>query len=143
MSAIKTQETSAVPAWAAGTADVSWAINFDPVPLTNNLPTIGLKAVASLSNDPMEVFDPMPSTPPVPTTLQTPTLQSSSSEDHKVSEDVIQSLVIPSKSKGGGGRRLVKGKKRGTGALLNFCLLLYLGRAEQKHTPTAPTTNRG
>ena len=39
-----------------------------------------------------------------------------------------------------GGRRLVKGKKRGTGALLNFCLLLYLGRAEQQHTPT---TNRG
>ena len=24
MSAIKTQETSAVPAWVAGTADVSW-----------------------------------------------------------------------------------------------------------------------
>ena len=80
----------------------TWAINFDPVPLTSNLPTIGHKAFASLSNDPMEVFDPMPSTPPVPTTPQTPTLQSSSSEDHKVSEDVIQSLVIPSKSKGVG-----------------------------------------
>ena len=80
----------------------TWAINFDPVPLTNNLPTIGHKAFASLSNDPMEVFDPMPSTPPVPTTPQTPTLQSSSSEDHKVSEDVIQSLVIPRKSKGVG-----------------------------------------
>ena len=80
----------------------TWAINFDPVPLTNNLPTIGHKAFASLSNDPMEVFDPMPSTPPVPTTPQIPTLQSSSSEDHKVSEDVIQSLVIPSKSKGVG-----------------------------------------
>ena len=80
----------------------TWAINFDPVPLTNNLPTIGHKAFASLSNDPMEVFDPMPSTPPVLTTPQTPTLQSSSSEDHNVSEDVIQSLVIPSKSKGVG-----------------------------------------
>ena len=69
-------------------------INFDPVPLTDN------PAFASLSNVPMEVFNPMPSTPPELTTLQTPTLQSSSFEDNRVSEDVIQSLVIPSKSKG-------------------------------------------
>ena len=79
-----------IQAFATGT------INFDPVPLTDN------PAFASLSNVPMEVFNPMPSTPPELTTLQTPTLQSSSFEDNRVSEDVIQSLVIPSKSKGVG-----------------------------------------
>ena len=77
-------------------------INFDPVPLTDNPSMIGHKAFASLSNDPMEAFNPMPSTPPELTTLQTPTLQSSSFKDNRVSEDVIQSLVIPSKSKGVG-----------------------------------------
>ena len=56
--------------------------------------------MAFLSDDPMEVFEPVPSTPPAPTTPQTPALQPSTLEDDIVGEDVIRSLVTPSKSKG-------------------------------------------
>ena len=48
----------------------------------------------------VEVFEPVPSTPPAPTTPQTPALQPSTLEDDIVGEDVIRSLVTPSKSKG-------------------------------------------
>ena len=56
--------------------------------------------MAFLSDDPMEVFEPVPSTPPEPTNLQTLALQPSTLEDDIVGEDVIRSLVTPSKSKG-------------------------------------------
>ena len=76
-------------------------MNFDPLPPTDNLPTINHEGLATLSNDPMEEFDPLPSTPLAPTTCETLTIQSSSSQDDtEVGEDVICSLVMPSKSKG-------------------------------------------
>ena len=76
-------------------------MNFDPLPPTDKLPTIDHEALASLSDDPMEVFDQLPSTPLAPTTPETLVIQSSDSQDDKeVGEDVIRSLVTPSKSKG-------------------------------------------
>jgi len=76
-------------------------MNFDALPPNDNLPTIDHEALASLSNDPMEQFEPLPSTPLVPTTPETLTLPSSSSQDDKeVGEDIICSLVTPSKLTG-------------------------------------------
>ena len=77
-------------------------MDFDPLPPTDNLPTIDHEALASLSDDqPMEQFDLLPETPLAPTTPETRILQPSSSQDDKeVGEDVIHSLVTPSKSKG-------------------------------------------
>ena len=77
-------------------------MNFEQLPPTDNLPTIDHEALASLSDDPMEEFAPQPSTPLAPTTPETLIIQSSSSlDDTEVGEDVIRSLVTPSKSKGG------------------------------------------
>ena len=77
-------------------------MNFDPLPLTVSLPTIDHEAFASLSDDPMLAdFDPLPSTPLAPSTPEMTILQPSSSQDkQEVGEDVIRSLVTPSKSKG-------------------------------------------
>ena len=76
-------------------------MNFDPLPPTDNLPTIDHEALASLNDDPMEVFDQLPSSPLAPTTPETLIIQSSDSQDDKeVGEDVVCSLVMPSKSKG-------------------------------------------
>ena len=76
-------------------------MNFDPLPPNDNLLTIDQEALASLNNDPLEEFQPLPSTPLVPTTPETLTLPSTSSQDDtEVGEDVIRSLVTPSKSNG-------------------------------------------
>lgn len=73
----------------------------DALPPNGNLPTIDHEALASLGNDPMEEFQPLPSSPLVPTTPETLTLPSASSQDDtEVGEDVIRSLVTPSKSTG-------------------------------------------
>ena len=77
-------------------------MSFDPLPTNDNLPTIDQEALASLNDDPiMEEFVPLPSTPLAPTTPEILTLPSSSSQDDtEVGEDVIRSLVTPSKSNG-------------------------------------------
>lgn len=73
----------------------------DALPPNGNLLTIDHEALASLGNDPMEEFRPLPSSPLVPTTPETLTLPSASSQDDtEVGEDVIRSLVTPSKSTG-------------------------------------------
>jgi len=76
-------------------------MSFDALALNDNLLNIDHEALASLGNDPMEEFEPLPSTPLAPTTPETLTLPSSSSQDDtEVGEDVIRSLVTPSKSTG-------------------------------------------
>lgn len=76
-------------------------MTFDPLPPTDNLSTIDHEALACLNDDSREEFNPPSSTPLAPTTPETLILQPSSSQDDKeVGEDVIRSLVTPSKSQG-------------------------------------------
>ena len=116
-------------------------MNFDPLPLTDSLPTIDHEAFASLSDDPMLAdFDPLPSTPLAPSTPETTILQpSSSQDDQEVGEDVIRSLVTPSKSKGV--RDLLEREKERHRCALKL-LPFFFTSEELSHSNTEGTHNK-
>ena len=115
-------------------------MNLDPLPPTDSLPTIDHEALASLSDYPMEEFDLLPSTPLAPTTPDPQILQPYSSQDDKeVGEDVIRSLVTPSKSKGV--REVLEKEKERHRCALRL-LPFFFTSEELSHSNTEGTHNK-
>ena len=115
-------------------------MNLDPLPPTDSLPTIDHEALASLSDYPMGEFDLLPSTPLAPTTPDPQILQPYSSQDDKeVGEDVIRSLVTPSKSKGV--REVLEKEKERHRCALRL-LPFFFTSEELSHSNTEGTHNK-
>ena len=116
-------------------------MNFDPLPQTDSLPTIDHEAFASLSNDPILAdFDQVPSTLLAPSTPETSILEPSSSQDkQEVGEDVIRSLVTPSKSKGV--RDVLEREKERHRCALKL-LLFFFTSEELSHSNTEGTHDK-